>query len=119
MKALIRTLNDLGLARFRSWLETGAAGEAPFDMLHDPQTADPILGSGTVEQLYFANRYELAVYVAKALERCDLQRLNCEPGIGGWLSLFHFDVLCPKDLTGARRVLATHRYLFDPGLGGR
>jgi hypothetical protein len=114
MKSLVRSLNDRGLARFRSWIEAGATGDAPFDLLHDPATSEPVPASGEVEQNHFANRYDLAVHTAKALERCDLQRLSFEPGIWGWLSLFYFDLLCPRDLTGNRKVLAPHRYLFDP-----
>jgi hypothetical protein len=29
--------------------------------------------------------------------------------------LFYIDLLCPKDLTNTRKVLAPHRYYFDPG----
>ena len=114
MKSLVRSLNDRGLARFRSWIEADATGDAPFDLLHDPATSEPVPASGEVEQNHFANRYDLAVHIAKALDRCDLQRLSFEPGIWGWLSLFYFDLLCPRDLTGGRKVLAPYRYLFDP-----
>lgn len=114
MKALVRSLTENGLAQFRGWLEAGAAGEVPFSLLHDPLASDPVPGSSQVEQLPFANRYELAVHIAKALERCDLQRLSSEPGVWSWLALFHLDVLCPKDLAGSRRLLALHRYVFNP-----
>lgn len=115
MKSLIRSLNERGLGRFRSWLEAGALGDAPFDLLHDPQTSEPVLGTGEVEQTQFANRYDLAVHVLPAFANCDFQRASDDAGIWGWLSLFYIDLLCPKDLTNARKVLALHRYLFDPG----
>lgn len=115
MKSLIRSLNERGLSRLRSWLEAGATDEAPFDLLHDPQTSEPVMGTGEVEQTHFANRYDLAVHILEALKGCDFQHLGLEPGIWGWLSLFHVDLLCPKDLTGTRKVLAIYRYLFDSG----
>ncbi len=114
MKSLIRSLNERGLDRFRSWLESGAAGDAPFELLDDPQTSEPVLGTGEVEQTHFVNRYDLAVPILAALGNCDFGRLDFDRGVWGWLSLFHIDLLCPKDLTGARKVLAVHRYLFDP-----
>ena len=48
MKSLIRSLNERGLARFRSWLESGATADAPFDRLDDPQTSEPVFGTGEV-----------------------------------------------------------------------
>lgn len=113
MKSFVRSLNERGLARFRTWLEAGATGDALFNLLDDPQTSDPVLGAGEVEQTHFANRYDLAVHILEALKDCDLQQLSYDSGIWGWLSLFHFDLLCPMDLTGARRVLASRRYLFE------
>jgi hypothetical protein len=73
------------------------------------------MGTSEVDQSYFANRYDLALHILDAFSGCDIQRLTLEPGIWGWLSLFYIDLLCPKDLTGRRKILALHRYLFDPG----
>jgi hypothetical protein len=114
MKSLIRSLNERGQARFRSWLDAGATGDAPFDLLHDPHTSDPVPDTGEIDQTHFANRYELAVHIAEALSRCDFQRLGSAPGVWAWLSLFYFDLLCPPDLTRARRVRALDRYLLNP-----
>jgi len=69
MKSLIRSLNERGLSRFRSWLEAGASGEAPFDLLDDPQTSEPVMGTGEVEQIQFANRYDLAVQDLTGIRR--------------------------------------------------
>ena len=113
MKYIIRSLNERGLDRFRCWLESGATGDAPFELLGDPQTSEPILHAGEVEQTDFANRYDLARHIADALAHCDFQYLSYEPGIWGWLSLFHFDLLSPRDLTGARKTGAMERYLYD------
>jgi hypothetical protein len=113
MKSLIRSLNERGQTRFRAWLETGAFGDAPFDPLQDPMTSEPVLDTAEVDQAFFANRYDLAVHINDALCRCDFQRLSYDAGVWTWLSLFFFDLLCPKDLTGARNVLAPYRYLLD------
>jgi hypothetical protein len=113
MKSLIRSLNERGIAHFRSWLETGASGDAPFDLLHDPLTSEPVLDTGEVERTHFANRYDLALHINGAMSGCDFQRLGYDGGVWGWLSLFYIDLLCPKDLVNARKVLALHRYIFD------
>ena len=76
MKSLIRSLNERGLARFRTWLESGATGDAPLDLLDDPQTSNPVPGSGEVEQTHFANRYDIAVHIADAISGCDFQPLG-------------------------------------------
>jgi hypothetical protein len=114
MKSLIRSLNERGIARFRSWLDTGAAGDAPFELLNDPVTSEPVLDTGDVEQTHFADRYDLALHINGAMSGSDFQRIGYDGGVWGWLSLFYIDLLCPKDLTGARKVLALHRYIFDP-----
>jgi hypothetical protein len=114
MKSLIRSLNERGQSRFRAWLDAGASGDAPFELLQDPMTSEPVLDTGEIEQRHFANRYELAVPIVAALAECDFQRLDFDHGVWAWLSLFYFDVLSPKDLTGSRKVMAPHRYIFDP-----
>jgi hypothetical protein len=113
MKSLIRSLNERGQSRFRTWLEGGASGDAPFDLLQDPMTSEPVLDTAEVDQAFFANRYDLAVHINDALSRCDFQRLSYDAGVWAWLSLFFIELLCPKDLTGARNVLAPYRYLLD------
>jgi hypothetical protein len=82
-------------------------------LLHYPQSSQPVPGAVEVDQTHFANRYDLAIHIAEALKGCDFQRLSFELGVWGWLSLFHFDLLCPQDLTGARKIGAMERYLFN------
>ncbi len=114
MKALVRALNERGLARFRAWLEAGAIGAPPSDLLDDPDNSEPIPGSGEIEQRDFPNRYELALHILDALSGCDFNRLSFHKGLWAWLSLFYFDVLCPDDSSGGRKLLAMERYLFEP-----
>src|SRR5262245_35576417 len=113
MKSLIRSLNERGQSRFRAWLDAGATGDTPLDLLQDPMTSEPVLDTAEVDQAFFANRYDLAVHIDDALARCDFQGLSYDAGVWTWLSLFFFDLLCPKDLTGARNILAPYRYLLD------
>src|SRR3989442_3897208 len=114
MKDLVRALNERGLVRFRAWLEAGAIGPPPFDLLNAPDYSEPIPGSGEVEQRDFPNRYELALHILDALSGCDFNRLSFQQGLWAWLSLFYFDVLCPEESSGGRKHLAMERYLFDP-----
>ena len=81
MKEKIRILNGRGIGRFRSWLEGGAAGEPPVDMLIDLGTSEPLPGAGEVEQGEFRSRFELATYVLDALRDCDFNGISCSTSI--------------------------------------
>lgn len=114
MKAVIRALNERGIERFRSWLQEKATGELPLELLSDLQTTDPVPGAGEIEQLAFDSRYDLAIHVLDALDGCDFGRIGANEGLWAWLSLFYFNLICPADITGTRKVRAMEAYLLDP-----
>ena len=114
MKQRVRILNDDGLRRFRSWLQSGGVGDPPRDALLDTATADILPGAGEVEMQEFPSRYELAAHVNDALQDCDFNRISYAAGLWAWLSLFYIDLLCPGDHQGKRTVLELPRYLLTP-----
>lgn len=114
MKSVIRALNERGMERFRGWLQGRVTEELPAELLTDPETSDPVAGGGEIEQLDFDSRYDLALHVLDTLDGCDFGRLSAHGGLWAWLSLFYFDLICPADITGARKVRALEAYFFDP-----
>jgi hypothetical protein len=114
MKAITRALNERGLTRFAAWLEAGAVGDAPFELLTDPDTSDPIPGAGEVEQSDFPSRYELALHVLDALEGCDFGRISFHKGLWSWLSLFYLDVIAPPNADGKRTRPPTYALILTP-----
>jgi hypothetical protein len=114
MKVITRALNERGLARFQGWLETGAAGDAPFELLTDPDTSDSVPGAGEVDQRDFPSRYELALHILDALEGCDFGRISFHKGLWSWLSLFYLDLIAPENSEGKRSRPPTYALILTP-----
>ncbi len=114
MKQAVRILNEIGIQRFRVWLQGGGDGAPPSDLLLDPSTSEALPGSGAVEQRGFDSRYEMAVHVLDALGTCDFNRIGYSAGLWAWLSLFYVELICPLDRHGRRSVLELPRYLLTP-----
>jgi hypothetical protein len=111
MKLVIRSLNEAGIAQFRSWLEAGARGDAPVGLLSDPKSSEPVPGAAEVEYLPFGSRYDLATHVLASLSGSDLTRISFDRGLWAWLSLFYIDLLCPFQ-NGTRKLKSFYRYIL-------
>lgn len=112
--ATVRMLNGSGIRHFRAWLEGGAQGDVPMDLLSDPATSESLSGAGSVEREAFASRYELGRHVLAALKNCDFNRISYAEGLWDWLTLFYIDLLCPNDRLGRRTVFEISRYILMP-----
>ena len=112
--ASLRMLNASGIRHFRAWLEGGAQGDAPMDLLSDPATSEPLPGGGAIEREAFASRYDLGRHVLTALKNCDFNRISYAEGLWAWLTLFYMDLLCPHDRAGRRTVFEISRYILMP-----
>lgn len=111
---IIRTLNEDGIRQFRDWLDIikgGGTNPAPLVLLTDERTSEPLAGAAEVQAQPFLNRYDLGLYVNRALENIPITKLPMTHGVWAWLSLFFIDVLCPLEADQRRSVNEIVRYI--------
>lgn len=110
-----RRLTDEGVAAFREWLASGAAGDPPHHLLGGLQTSAPLPVVVGLEQRGFASRYELGSYLADRLAPLGFGQIAFDAGLWDWLTLFWFDAIAPRDNSGRRRLHEMARYSQDAG----
>lgn len=109
MSDTIHRLNELGLLRFESYLnsfQTGTPEQWPQEWLTHPETSEPLGVSIAIERRTFPRRFEAAQYLFSKLHRLDLPDIERDKGLWAWLALYFFDQLCPPDRDGRRRPAA-------------
>ena len=110
---LVRRLTPEGIERFRAWLEGGAAGPAPSQLLADAEMSLPLGDAVSVERRSFASRLELGEYLAERLSALPAGQLRFDAGIWDWLSLFYIDQLAEPGADGARDIRQVYRYTLE------
>lgn len=116
---LLRRLNDRGIEVFRQNL-AACRLQPEMDisdwrkLLEDKKHTEIYPGSLEVEPKTFTWRREAAEYLHKLFQDVPSMDLELDAGVWSWLSLYYFDSVCPKGLSG-RRVLADSSYLLYTG----
>ena len=113
MPELVRALNDEGIQKFEQYLENGAIGGIPSDLLSDDETSYEPPWTASVERKEFADRFEFGEYLNTALKDCDQREISHHRDMWTWLALFYFDQLCPADAKGSRKPYKSYRYVYD------
>jgi hypothetical protein len=97
MTALLRRLSPEGLAALRAFLAGDADDPAERErILFNTATAERLPEKVEVETREFASRLEAAQHLTELFANVSLDVDN-DAGLWGWLALFHFAALCPKD----------------------
>lgn len=110
-----RRLNDQGVKEFREWLEGGAQGAAPHDLLTLPLKSEPLRVAIEVEQRSFASRFELGQYLHNKLQPLPFTSMAFDTGLWDWLTLFWFDQIAAPGANGKRNLREIARYSQDAG----
>ena len=116
MKA--RRLSESGMQVFGAWINSikqGGMTLLPDEMLSDSQYSEPLEKDVEIEFKKFTNRYEAAEYLYTQFNNVEGLNIEQDRGLWAWLSLFFFDVVCPKDQYGVRKLGAIVRYIPEPG----
>lgn len=102
----LRRLNDKGLASFSEFLDS-LTGETPLqypeELLCDPDKTEEISPAVVIDKSEFITRFEAAEYLFSLFSQSDLTNIEYDRGLWAWLSLFYFEILCPKDSKGCRK----------------
>jgi hypothetical protein len=115
---LVRALNHNGVARFRSALaklRDGTSVEVPTDLLEDDAHTVMVSAEISVEPRVFASRLELGEYLNGLLKPLPTDEIDRNRGLWAWLSLWLFDVVCPRGPDGARKPGRDYRHIPDFG----
>lgn len=111
---LARRHTTVGIDRTHQWLDQLAAvreGEVPAELLTGPELTEPAIAGLEVETKVFASRYEWAQYIDGRLSTYNAYDVERDTGLWSWLTLFYFDLVCPKDGNGQRSVGQRARYI--------
>lgn len=115
---MLRRLNDAGVERFQSFLDTlltEGGAPSPKELLHDPVFSESVRSAVVLEQREFQNRFEAAQYLLGKLQAASLPQVDRDPGLWAWLSLFYFEQLCPLGPGGRRRPGERARWILERG----
>ncbi len=113
---IARRLNRSGVERFHAYLTEvhgGATDDPPAAMLEDGRYSAELPIDLEVEPRRFVSRYHIGAYLAKALATLPHEHADTDEGLWSWLSLFWFDVLCPRRADGGRRPGGAQRHVAD------
>ncbi len=92
---------------------TSNKSDISMDLLTNSDFTDVHSPRIDVDLIGFATKREAAVYLNKLFGGLSKQDLLNDAGLWTWLSLFYFDVVCPKQ-SGERKVRNDYTYIFEP-----
>lgn len=123
MTIQLRQLNEVGMAKFASWLHN-PVGEPPMGLLEDDSASLVVDGNYRIEPFRkFATSYELGQYLATDVfkENTDNIALLSSHDMWAWLSLAFIDSLLSRGGRGAAvgKPLAKAHYMHSPRLAYR
>jgi hypothetical protein len=101
-----------GIAAFTKWLRSGAQGNVPDDLLHDPAFANPLCETELLVRERFPDRYTFGNRLVKLLSLFDAHTTSYKRSLWSWLAAWYFDQLCETDTSGKR--LLRKEYVYVP-----
>ena len=109
----VKILNENGIAKFLEYIENGARGIPPFNIITSPDTSEDLPWDSYVEHNNFSDRFEFGQYLLEALKNCDQQVIAHHKGLWTWLALYYFDSICPLDSNGERKLFKAYSYILS------
>jgi len=120
MKKTLRAFNDLGISRFRYFLEQLRINgnlSVPFEYLEDTALTTSVDGFAEVDSnVIFSSRLDAGKYFSDVLKEINENEVE-NIGVWAWLSLFFFDQVCPKNAKGFMNPGQDYRYIPAKGFG--
>lgn len=113
MTMRLRKLNDEGVRKFSDWLDAGAPGDAPMNLVENPETSEPMVDAIVTGTGMFDDRYEFGVYLKSLLSRLDAAAISGDRNLWTTLALVWFDRICPRRGDGTRDVKEHYRYVLS------
>lgn len=101
---VLRQLNSEGTKQFAEFvreLRSDPSAATPRSILTDPITSAPVLPDISIDERTFESKFAMAEYLQPLMAK--VPSGDDRRGVANWLALFHFDLLCPVDSSGARK----------------
>jgi len=117
-ETLARSLNRLGIDRFRSYLSQlrgGASPSVPHELLDDSAYSNELPVDIVIEERQFSDRKMLGRYLTECLSRLSAEVTDRDTGLWAWLSLLYWDHVCPVNNDGSRRPGRDYRHIPEFG----
>lgn len=111
----LKRLNAKGLNLFGEYLDAGAKGPAPVELLDSPATSETISKNVILpaEIGVFPNRYVFGNRLSNLLKGLDPSELANDRGFWSALALFWFDALCPLGAGDRRKPSKDYYYILS------
>jgi len=113
----IRELNEYGIEKFKDYLimmqKTGESETSLEELLSDETYTRLIPNKIEIEPRSFATKYEIAEYLHEKVSKIAPGRRFRNVGMWTWLAVFYFDIICPADSDGNRKIGADSRYILN------
>lgn len=113
----IRELNEYGIEKFKDYLimirETGESETSLPELLSDETYTRLIPNKIDIELGNFSTKYEIAEYLHEKVSKISPDRKYRNVGMWTWLAVFYFDVICPADNEGSRKIKDISRYILN------
>ena len=113
----LRRLTATGIAKFSAFLDL-LSNEPdrllPTELLESVEDSEAVLPVVPIERTNFATRFELAAHLNAILGAASITNEEQDVGLWAWLTLFHFDAICPAGKDGRRKVRERAAYLPEP-----
>jgi hypothetical protein len=113
----LRRFNQKGIETFREALSIcrdNPDADIPAELLTRGELTNLVATGLSVEPVSFKTKRDAAVYFHKKFVDFPKQTLFEDAGLWSWLSLFYFDVVCPK-LNGLRKIRNDYTYVYEAG----
>ena len=118
----MRKLNEQGLdefGRFVQELRNGGKQNTLSGLLTSGETSLPLDFELDIDDITFANRYELGQYLTEKLEPVDGRFYVGDTGFWSALALYWFDQLCPVKTDGTRKPAMVYNYILSENYNHR
>jgi hypothetical protein len=113
----VREFNDGGIEKFRLYLiainENGESETTLEDLLSDETYSKNHINKIEVEPKNFSTKFAIAEYLHEKVSEISPNKKYRNTGMWTWLAAFYFDVLCPEDKNGTRKIGAESRYILN------
>lgn len=111
----LRRFNQQGLKQFVELIQRGRAeglSSVPFEWLEAPALTEPLRPSIEAERpTRFASKLDYVMWLDDAARRSGTTVPKEDDGFWAWLTLWLFDLLCPPNAAGFRKLKETIRYI--------
>ena len=112
---ILRKFNNAGLDAFYGWLERGAPGAVPLELLADEATSRKLSSEVRIDrERDFGDRYEFGKHLCESLGPLDDGTLELDRFFWSAMALVWFDKLCMKNDEGVRHLGREYRYILSP-----